>query len=537
MGQITRICKNKFVFLSIYIFFFIFLPKLVISNDYGRYLSWSYARQNSDFEHLENLYSFVDFKSINKSLLEEILFQSIVFDNWKKAKEISEELSKRDQKNFSANLFNLVDNYLNKKNVTKNIKNIDPEYFELSFLKALILWTDQDSEVAESASCIPLLCMHYGIKLMVQGKKKQAMNYLTKLDDKKFTSTRVLELLFLAYSKTKDFEKAKIKIDSLSFKDANLKKYTMQHLVKNNYLLNPVNNEKDGLAETFYNISSWYYQKNLFKYSVFFGKLSLRLRPNFNAMKMLLLNAYDQLDYHRFAIKLLTNLNKNNPYFMKLIKIKSTFYEKFKDNEDFISELEKISNNFPNNWEVRLLLADKYRNNKEYNASINLYTSVINNEIVIEKWPVLYSRGIAYERLNKWNQAEIDFKEALKLNPKDPYILNYLAYSWLDRNINLKKAVNFLEKAVELEPSDGYILDSLGWAYYLTGQIEKSIYYLEKAVSIMPNDATLNDHLGDALWKSGRKLEGISQWKRVLIIEPQYKNKKKIKQKIESGIN
>ena len=330
MGQITQICKNKFAFLSVFIFFFILAPKQVISNDYGKYLSWSYARQNSDFENLENLYSFVDFKNINKSLLEEILFQSIVFDNWKKAKEISEELRKRDQKNFSANLFNLVDNYLNKKSVKKNIENIEPEYFELSFLKALILWTNQDSEVDESSNCIPLLCMHYGIKLMVEGKKKQAMNYLTKLDDKNFASTRVSELLFLAYSKTKDFEKAKVKIENLSFKDANLEKYTMQHFVKNNYLLNPVNNEKDGLAETFYNISSWYYQKNLFKYSVFFGKLSLRLRPNFNAMKILLLNAYDQLDYHRFAIKLLTNLNQNNPYFMKLIKIKGTFMKNLK---------------------------------------------------------------------------------------------------------------------------------------------------------------------------------------------------------------
>ena len=111
-----------------------------------------------------------------------------------------------------------------------------------------------------------------------------------------------------------------------------------------------------------------------------------------------------------------------------------------------------------------------------------------------------------------------------------------MAYSWLDRNLNLDKAVKLLEKAVKLEPNDGYIIDSLGWAFYLTGLIDKSIFYLEKAVSMMPNDATLNDHLGDAYWKSGRRKEASSQWKRVLIIEPNFKNKEKILEKLELGI-
>ena len=111
-----------------------------------------------------------------------------------------------------------------------------------------------------------------------------------------------------------------------------------------------------------------------------------------------------------------------------------------------------------------------------------------------------------------------------------------MAYSWLDRNLNLDKAVKLLENAVELEPNDGYIIDSLGWAFYLTGLIDKSIFYLEKAVSMMPNDATLNDHLGDAYWKSGRRKEASSQWKRVLIIEPNFKNKEKILEILELGI-
>ena len=103
---------------------------------------------------------------------------------------------------------------------------------------------------------------------------------------------------------------------------------------------------------------------------------------------------------------------------------------------------------------------------------------------------------------------------AMNLKPNDPYVINYLAYSWLDRNINIEKALNYLIKAVEIEPTDGYILDSLGWAYYLSNSFEQSIYFLEKAVSILPSDPTLNDHLGDAYWKSERYDEAKSQWKK-----------------------
>ena len=124
----------------------------------------------------------------------------------------------------------------------------------------------------------------------------------------------------------------------------------------------------------------------------------------------------------------------------------------------------------------------------------------------------------------------------MKLNPEDAYILNYLAYSWLDRETNIAKALELLKKAVEIKPTDAYIIDSLGWAFFLANKTDESIYFLEKAVSILPDDATLNDHLGDAYWKAGRINEALSQWKRVLILDPKFKKKKLIYKKIKQGL-
>ena len=114
--------------------------------------------------------------------------------------------------------------------------------------------------------------------------------------------------------------------------------------------------------------------------------------------------------------------------------------------------------------------------------------------------------------------------------------MNYLAYSWLDRKINIDRALELLKKAVDLEPSDGYIRDSLGWAYFLSKKFEKSVYHLEKAVVMLPNDATLNDHLGDAYWMSNRKSEALSQWKKVLVLDPDYKDKNLVHKKINKGL-
>ncbi len=435
-----------------------------------------------------------------------------------------------------------MNDFLVNNKISESIQNIDNQYFDINFIKALLLWTNKlnkkKSKVESVEDCIPLICIHTGIFLMQEGKKAKSKVYFDELLKKNFSSHRIKELLFLNFLELKDEKTASKIFDELSLNDMNLKKYEIGHFKKNRNFLNPVLSERDAIAEVFYNISSWYYQKNLYKYSAFFGKLSLRIRPDFNAMKLLLVSAYEQLGFEEISIKTVSKIKYNNPYFMKFLKIKTSLYEIIKrDDQEIIDELKVLAKNFPENWEIKLLLADKLRASEKYDESISLYSDVIKSDSIDDRWVVFYSRGIAYERLNKWHDAERDLKEAMRLEPNDPYVINYLAYSWLDRNINLNEALDLLKKAVELEPADGYIMDSLGWAYYLTNAIDKSVYYLEKAVSFLPNDATLNDHLGDAYWKLGRKEEAISQWKRVLIIKPKYKKKKNVIDKINNGLS
>lgn len=151
-------------------------------------------------------------------------------------------------------------------------------------------------------------------------------------------------------------------------------------------------------------------------------------------------------------------------------------------------------------------------------------------------WTLFYHRGITLERTERWPEAESDFKRALELKPDDPYVLNYLGYSWVDQGLNITEALEMIRKAVEQRPNDGYIVDSLGWAYYRLEDFEEAVVHLERAVQLRPQDPVINDHLGDAYWRVGRELEARFQWTRALGLEPEDDDREAIEIKLLNGL-
>jgi tetratricopeptide (TPR) repeat protein len=181
---------------------------------------------------------------------------------------------------------------------------------------------------------------------------------------------------------------------------------------------------------------------------------------------------------------------------------------------------------------ARRTLADLYRNTRRYSEAEALYAQMIGEQP--DEWRLYFARGAARERLNRWADAEADFRRALQLSPEQPDVMNYLAYVWVDRGENLDEAMPMLRRAVELRPSSGAIVDSLGWAYYRLGDYDQALLYLERAVELLPADAILNDHLGDVYWSLGRRIEARYQWQRALALEPE--NPDAIQAKIDAGL-
>jgi Flp pilus assembly protein TadD len=150
---------------------------------------------------------------------------------------------------------------------------------------------------------------------------------------------------------------------------------------------------------------------------------------------------------------------------------------------------------------------------------------------------LFYARGICFERNDEWEKAEADFLMALKLKPNQPQVMNYLGYSMLEKQIKLEEALAMIERAVEARPHDGYITDSLAWALYRLGRYEEAIGYMERAAELEPVDPIVSDHLGDVLWAVGRKLEAEFQWQRALSFKPEEEDAKRIRRKLEVGLD
>ena len=144
---------------------------------------------------------------------------------------------------------------------------------------------------------------------------------------------------------------------------------------------------------------------------------------------------------------------------------------------------------------------------------------------------------MAYERSDKWNLAEKDLLMSLKIFPKEPYVMNYLAYSWVEKNKNIQTALSMLREANQLKKHDGYITDSLGWALYKLKNFSEAKKYLEKAIILMPQDPIVNDHFADCLWMNNYKIQARYYWKNVLNLEKADRElKKKVEKKLLFGL-
>ncbi|MGN6471397.1 MAG: tetratricopeptide repeat protein [Rhizobiaceae bacterium] len=207
-------------------------------------------------------------------------------------------------------------------------------------------------------------------------------------------------------------------------------------------------------------------------------------------------------------------------------------------NDEAIEHLKKVLAGDPDDIKAYLALGGVYANKEDYRSAAELYDRAVARigHPTAEDWTIFYRRGIAYERLKEWPKAEPNFKEALKLSPDQPQVLNYLGYSWIDMDINLEEGLKMIRKAVDQRPSDGYIVDSLGWAYYKLGRYQDALTELQRAVSLKPEDPVLNDHLGDALWRVGRKLEATYQWRHARDMHPDAETLASVQKKLAEGL-
>ncbi len=320
-----------------------------------------------------------------------------------------------------------------------------------------------------------------------------------------------------------------------------LNQYKLDLNENNNILAFDCKKRANVAAEILYVAANALSSQSIHSLSNFYLNLAKYLNEDFHSYDALRAENFYKIDNFKKAKKIYNNLSKKGDAFQWYSsKQLARIFIKNENKREALKLLEKSYNDFTKkNIYETFDYAEFLKNNEKFKEAIPLYTQVINQ---VQKNHPLYAestdgRGIAYERTGEWDKAEKDLLASLKVKPDQAYVINYLAYSWIEKGIKVAKSLNMLEKANKLRSNDPYITDSLGWALFKLERYKEAKDYLQLAVKLLPADPTVNDHYGDALWKNGNKIQARYYWNYVLKLEKiEDKLKKNIKDKLIKGL-
>ncbi len=308
-----------------------------------------------------------------------------------------------------------------------------------------------------------------------------------------------------------------------------------------NILVFDCKNKAHVIAEILYITSNALSSQSIYSLSNFYLNLAIYLNKDFHSYEALLAENFFKNDNIKKAKKIYNFLsNKGKSFQWYSAKQLTKIYIKEGKKDKAIKLLRDVYKNLDtkNIYEI-FDYAEFLKNNEKFKDSIPYYSKIIDN---IEMDNPLYAeatdgRGVAFERINEWDKAEKDLLASLKADPEQAYVINYLAYSWIEKGIKIEKSLKMLEKANRLRSNDPYITDSLGWALFKLKRYNEAKEYLQLAVKLLPGDPIVNDHFGDVLWKNGSEIQARYYWKYVLGLEKtEDKLKKTIKEKLIKGI-
>ncbi len=299
-----------------------------------------------------------------------------------------------------------------------------------------------------------------------------------------------------------------------------------------------VSGYQQGWAEVLFNLAGVLSQERAEDMALIHAYLALRLKPDLEIGHLLIGEILESQDRGEAAIAAYRRIDTASPLAWSARLRIAEVLGRLERTEAAVAELESLAVERPGSFEPLYRVGNLLRLEERFGEAVVAYDRAYERLDTIEPhhWSLLYFRGISLERDDQWARAEGDFLKALELRPEQPYVMNYLAYSWVEKQTHLDEAKAMLVRAVDLRPNDGYIVDSLGWVYFRLGEVESAVSYLERAVELRSQDPVINDHLGDAYWRVGRRREARFQWRRALSLDPEEDLVSTIEAKIERGL-
>ena len=522
---------------------------------YGAYLAANIANHRQDFDNAAEYYKIVaqkDSENTNVNRAVYLLLSSM--GQLDKAAPFARKEIEAGAKNTIAPLIVAVNDAAegNYPKMRENVALLEGDIYRILVIPMFNAWAyagekkekeaiAEIEKIAVDRSMEPLTLFHKAMIYDYLGNTQKAAQAYETIAQKypKDVTFRMLEIISDFYARSGDKESAH-KI-SARYNDNSILSLLLENIDKqidSKTKDSPaiINTPQKGLAEALFNIGTLFrISPNMAEMAQLYLSASSFLNPQYDVAQIAMANVLEELGLYKEANRYYEKINKDSgSYFiakMKLVENLNTLKEYNKAEE----QLRLLLKDYPENTQLLCDLGNIYMNMNNYDEAIKLYKQALqyNNK----EWLVYYALGAAYEKINKDDLAIENLKEALHLSQRNPNVLNYLGYKWLESGQNTDEAVRMIIEAYQKSPFEGHIIDSIGWMYYRLGNYKKAIEFLEQASDMNPGNAVINDHLGDAYWFGGRKNEAVFQWKHALVLKEDADqiNKDVINAKIEDG--
>jgi Flp pilus assembly protein TadD len=164
--------------------------------------------------------------------------------------------------------------------------------------------------------------------------------------------------------------------------------------------------------------------------------------------------------------------------------------------------------------ELMIFLAGQLEGAKRYDEALAVVTEATGK--APENAAAWFSLGVVQDKLGKLDQVIAAMEKVIALDPKHATALNYLGYTFADRNMRLPEAEKLVLRALEIRPDDGYFLDSLAWVHFRKGDYPRAEEELRRALKLVPDDPVILEHLGDVLQAQGRDEEAAARFEKAI---------------------
>jgi tetratricopeptide (TPR) repeat protein len=191
------------------------------------------------------------------------------------------------------------------------------------------------------------------------------------------------------------------------------------------------------------------------------------------------------------------------------------------DSESLLRDSKAALELFPNQPIFYFFYGATNLQNKQYEEAIEYLN--IGKDYSTQNPPLLAqfyaSLGDAYNGSKNYEKSDEAYEKALKIEPRNIYVLNNYSYYLSLRGEKLDRAEELSALCNEIEPDQFNYQDTYAWILYKQGKFIQAKDWLEKAIKLGGDkNAVILEHLGDTYAQLKDLEKALEFWKKAKLI-------------------